>query len=196
MTKGYNSEKHHRRSIRVKRYDYSQPGAYFVTLIAKNRKCIFGRVEGNHIRLNEIGELVVNCWLRIPNHFGKKTNLDDFVLMPNHLHGIIFIYEALGKGEASPGIVTSPIESISGDASPLQPRGTQSRSLGAIIQNFKSISARQVNRLYFEPGNKIWQRNYYERIIRNEGELNAIREYILDNPINWEQDQENPKHNR
>jgi REP element-mobilizing transposase RayT len=191
MSKGYNSEKHHRRSIRVKRYDYSQPGAYFVTLVTQNRVCLFCDVEGSQIQPNEIGELIMKCWLRIPNHF-SKTNLDDFVLMPNHLHGIIFIYEALGKGEASPGIVTNSIESISGDASPLQPRETQSRSLGAIIQNFKSVSTRQVNRLYFEPGNKIWQRNYYERIIRNERELDAICQYIHDNPLNWALDKENP----
>ena len=191
MSKGYNSEKRSRRLIRLKGFDYSQPGAYFVTLVSKSRKCIFGRVEGNHIRHNEISELVVNCWLSISDHF-DNTRLDEFVLMPNHLHGIIFIHEILGKGEASPGIITSPVESISGDASPLRPRGTQSGSLSAIIQNFKSISTRKVNRLYYNPGNKIWQRNYYERIIRNERELNATREYIRDNPFNWELDKENP----
>ena len=112
-------DKHNRRSIRLKGYDYSQPGTYFVTLVAKNRDSIFGTVEGNQIRLNEIGELVVNCWLGIFDYF-DNTNLDEFVLMPNHLHGIKFIHEALGKGEASPGIIASPNESISGDASPPQ----------------------------------------------------------------------------
>ncbi len=184
-------DNHHRQSIRLKGYDYSQPGTYFVTLVAQNRERIFGTVEGNQIRLNEIGELVVNCWLSIPKYI-DIARLDEYVLMPNHFHGIINIDESYGKGEASPGIITSPIESISGDASPLQPRGTQSRSLSAIIQNFKSVSSRHVNRLYFKPGNKIWQRNYYERIIRNERELNAIRRYIRDNPLNWELDKENP----
>ena len=191
MSKGYHSEKRSRSSIRLKGFDYSQPGAYFVTLVSKNRNCIFGRIEGNHIRLNEIGELVVNCWLSIPKYF-DITILDEFVLMPNHLHSIIFIHEALGKGEASPGIIAMLFNDPSGDASPLQEMGTQSGSLSAIIQNFKSISTRKVNRLYFEPGNKIWQRNYYERIIRNERELNATRAYILDNPLNWELDKENP----
>ena len=184
-------DNHHRQSIRLKGYDYSQPGTYFVTLVAQNRERIFGTVEGNQIRLNKIGELVANCWLSIPKYF-DIARLDEYVLMPNHFHGIINIDESYGKGEASLGIITSPIESISGDASPLQPRGTQSRSLGAIIQNFKSVSTRKANRLYFEPGNKIWQRNYYERIIRNDRELNAIREYILDNPLNWALDKENP----
>ena len=175
----------------MKGYDYSFPGTYFVTLLSHGRECIFGEIKEGMIRQSDIGELVNDCWLGIPNYF-DNTNLDEFVLMPNHLHSIIFIHEALGKGEASPGIIASPIESIFGDASPLQPRGTQSRSLSAIIQNFKSVSSRHVNRLYFKPGNKIWQRNYYERIIRNARELNAIREYIRDNPLNWELDKENP----
>jgi putative transposase len=106
--------------------------------------------------------------------------------------GCIFIHEALGKGEASPEGSSNRMAMMPGDASPLQPMGTQSGSLSAIIQNFKSISTRKVNRLYFEPGNKIWQRNYYERIIRNERELNATRVYIRDNPLNWELDKENP----
>ena len=184
-------DNHHRQSIRLKGYDYSQPGTYFVTLVAQNRERIFGTVEGNQIRLNKIGELVANCWLSIPKYF-DIARLDEYVLMPNHFHGIINIDESYGKGEASLGIITSPIESISGDASPLQPRGTQSKSLAAIIQNFKSIITRNVNRIYFEVGKKIWQRNYYERIIRNERELNAIRRYIHDNPLNWALDKENP----
>ena len=191
MSKGYNSEKRSRRSIRLKGYDYSQPGAYFVTLVSKNRECIFGRVEQNHIRHNEISELVVNCWLSISDHF-DNTELDEFVLMPNHLHGIIFIHEGLGKGEASPEGSSNWTAILPGDASLQQPIGTQSGSLSAIIQNFKSISTRKVNRLCFEPGNKIWQRNYYERIMRNERELNATREYVRDNPLNWELDKENP----
>ena len=81
---------------------------------------------------------------------------------------------------------------MSENASPLRPRGTQPGSLGAIIQNFKSVSTRMVNKRYFEPGNKIWQRDYYERIIRNERELNDIRQYIRDNPLNWDLDSENP----
>ena len=134
---------------------------------------------------------MVNCWLNIPKNF-DNTSLDEFVLMPNHLLGIIFIHEARGKGEASPerqsnGTVIKP-----GDASPLHAEGTIPGSVGAIIQNFKSVSTRKVNRLYFKPGNKIWQRNYYERIIRNERELNAIRKYIHDNPYNWGLDKENP----
>lgn len=191
MSKEYNSEKLSRRSIRVRGYDYSLPGYYFVTLVAKNRECIFGMVEGNQIRINEIGELVVICWLKISSHF-DNTNLDEFVLMPNHLHGIVVIEEPHGRGEASHMIDLETKDQDFGDASPQHPIGTPPGSIGAIIQNFKSISTRKVNSLYFEPGNKIWQRNYYERIIRNDRELNTIRQYIRDNPLNWELDKENP----
>jgi putative transposase len=113
--------------------------------------------------------------------------------MPNHLHGIILITESSGKGEAFPEKISSSQKDSAGNASPLRPRGTESGSLGSIIQNFKSVSTRKVNKIYYERGNKIWQRNYFERIIRNEAELNAIRQYIRDNPLNWEKDQENPE---
>ena len=188
---GYDPEKYNRHSIRMKGYDYSLSGAYFVTIVAKNRKNILGWIERNQIRINEIGELVSYCWMRIPNNF-DRTKLDEYVMMPNHLHGIIFIDEASGKGEAFGDAKKIEIEAASSNASPLRPKGTVPGSLGAIIQNFKSVSTRMANKRYFEPGNKIWQRDYYERIIRNERELNAIRQYIRDNPLNWDLDSENP----
>ena len=190
MSKGDNALIHNRRSIRVKGYDYTQPGYYFITLVAKNRYCIFGSIAESDIKLNEIGELVVSCWLRIPDNF-EHTTLDEFILMPNHLHGIIVIEEAVGMGEAFGGIPQNVDNISSLNASPLQPIGTKSGSLGAIIQNFKSVSTRIVNKQFFKPGNKIWQRNYFERIIRNERELNAITCYIQQNPIRWQVDREN-----
>lgn len=187
----YDPDKYHRQSIRLKGYDYSLQGGYFVTLVAKDRECNFGMIEGSQIRLNKIGELVILCWLRIPNHFGN-TKLDEYVLMPNHFHGIIIIEEAQGKGEASRLINSGGKISFPMDASPQRLIGTQPGSIGAIVQNFKSVSTCRVNKIYIEPGNKIWQRNYFERIIRNERELNAIRQYIRDNPLKWELDKENP----
>ena len=184
---GYDPEKHHRRSIRMKGYDYSQPQAYFVTLLFHSRTCIFGEIKEGINRQSDIGKLVIDCWLRIPNYF-NDIGLDEHVLMPNHLHGIILIQDSIGKGEASLGIKINPVDSISGDASPLRPKGTRPGSLGAIIQNFKSVSTRMVNKKYFESGNNLWQRNYHERIIRNDRELNAIRQYIRDKPLNWELD--------
>jgi putative transposase len=187
---GYDPEKHHRRSIRMKGYDYSSPGAYFVTLLSHGRACFFGEIKEGIFRQSDIGKLVNDCWLRIPNHF-YDIGLDEYVLMPNHLHGIIFIHESLGKGEAFVESIQSDVDMKSANASPLQPRGTQPASTSAIIQNFKSVSTRMVNKRFFETGNKIWQRNYYERIIRNERELNAIRRYICDNTQDWELDIEN-----
>ena len=182
---------HNRHSIRLKGFDYSYPGVYFLTLVAHKRECLFGEIEDSQMKLSGTGKLLDECWNRIPIFF-PNTNLDEYIIMPNHLHGIIIIEEAHGRGEAS---VTSNLETTDQyleDASPQSPIGTRPGSLGAIIQNFKSVSTRKVNRLYFEPGNKIWQRNYYERIIRNDRELNAIRRYIRDNPLNWDLDKENP----
>ena len=188
---GIEPEKYHRQSIRMKGYDYTLPGAYFVTLLSQNRVCLFGEVENGEIKLSKIGQLVIDCWYGIPKMF-NNVELDEFVLMPNHLHGIFFINEADGKGEAFSDLQYAKDALSSENASPLQPRGTQSGSLSAVVQNFKSVSTRMVNKRYFKPGNKIWQRNYYDRIIRNDRELNAIRQYILDNPLNWEMDKENP----
>lgn len=187
----YDPERSHRRSIRLKRYDYSLPGTYFVTLISHGRVCLFGDIEDGKINLNSIGKLVVECWLSIPKNF-SNARLDELILMPNHLHGIIIICDSLGKGEAFAEIFKSTVDTNLVNASPLRPIGTQQGSLGAIIQNFKSVSTRMVNQKYFEAGNKIWQRNYFERIIRNDRELNAIRQYIRDNPNNWKLDRENP----
>jgi REP element-mobilizing transposase RayT len=187
---GYDPEIHHRRSIRYDGYDYTLPGAYFVTLLCYGRQCLFGEIRENSIDLSQIGILVSRFWLRIPNHF-ELASLDEFILMPNHIHGIIWIHEADGKGKAFAKFNLDLDEPTSANALPLRQVGSKSGSLSSIIQNFKSVSTRIVNKQFFKPGNKIWQRNYFERIIRNERELNAIRQYIRDNPLNWETDKEN-----
>jgi REP element-mobilizing transposase RayT len=188
---GDDPEKYNRHSIRMKGYDYSLPGAYFVTLISFHTEYLFGEVKNGELLQSDIGGLIKDCWIGLPI-FSEHIRLDEQVLMPNHLHGIIIIDTALGKGEAFSDIEPIEVEAESENASPLRPRGTQPGLLGAIIQNFKSVSTRMANKRYFEPGNKIWQRGYYERIIRNERELNAIRQYIRDNPLNWDLDSENP----
>ena len=180
---------HHRRSIRLPEYDYSSPGAYFVTIVTYQREALFGEIMNGEMRLNSLGKLVEKCWLTISTHF-PHAGLDEFVIMPNHLHEIILL--STGEASANNAFVL-PINPITADASPLHPIGTKPHSLGAIIQNFKSISTRLANSLYFNPGSKLWQRNYYEHIIRNEGELNDIRQYIQANPILWENDTENPQ---
>lgn len=191
MNSDIGTDDFNRQSLRFKGYDYSLPGAYFVTTISKRRVCLFGEVRKGNIVLSDIGRVVEKCWHNISKNF-PYVRLDEFVLMPNHLHGILFLFEAKGKGEAFSAINTDLDDINFENASPLRPHGTQSRSLGSVIQNFKSVSTRMVNRRYFKAGNKIWQRNYFERIIRNDRELYAIRQYIRDNPLNWRRDLENP----
>jgi putative transposase len=118
----YDPDKHHRQSIRLKGYDYSQPGGYFITLLAKDRKAIFGKIEGSQVRLNRISKLVKAYWLKIANHF-DKTRLDAFVLMPSHLRGIIIIEGSPGRGEASPLIFFARSFHKGCFASPIQRSG-------------------------------------------------------------------------
>jgi REP element-mobilizing transposase RayT len=170
---------HHRRSIRLKGYDYSQAGAYFVTVCTQDRACLFGDVVDGAMRLNEVGQIVGACWRMIPGHF-PNTELDGFVVMPNHVHGIIVITQR--------NLVRAT------HASPLQqpPRGLQCQSISAIIGSFKSAATKRIHALPRFANLPIWQRNYYEHIIRNEESLNHIRQYILDNPAWWAFDRDNP----
>jgi putative transposase len=175
-----------RRSIRLKGYDYSQPGGYFVTLCTKDKTHIFGLVEEESMTLSKIGKIAKECWLDIPHNF-RNVELDEWIIMPNHLHGIIFIHN-WRRGEAF-AEDNNQMKPPTANASPLRrPKGTTPKSLSAIIQNFKSVSTRRVNQLQGTPGHSLWQRGYYDRIIRNEKELDRIRCYIEDNPLKWELD--------
>jgi putative transposase len=179
-----------RRSIRFPRYDYAQPGEYFVTICTQNQLPILGRMESGRIILSQEGKIVMKCLDKIPHHFSNCT-LDAYAIMPNHIHVIIVLTQNR-RGEASAEDSSIlPFESQA-DASPLQPRGTKKGSLGAIVQNFKSVSTRKVNQLQETPGERIWQRNYFEHIIRTERALNTIRHYIQINPNRWELDRYNP----
>ena len=190
----YDPEKHHRRSIRLKGYDYTQPGGYYVTIVTQNRECLFGDVADGKMVLNGIGEIIEYYWQKIPQHF-NHTNLGVFQIMPNHLHGIIMITDyAVGAMHSRNENVHFKNNSIR-NASPQQtrPHGTQPGSLAAIVQNFESVTTRKINHIRKTPGQKLWQRNYWEHIIRNENDLNRICEYIINNPLQWESDDENPE---
>jgi putative transposase len=179
----YNPDIHHRRSIRLKDYDYSQAGAYFVTICTNNKECLFGDVINGAMQLNEMGIVAQQCWDAIPEHF-PKTFLDEFILMPNHMHGIIVI-NIVGAKNLSP-ILNDCDSSRAKNLLPLQHRGT-SMTIGSIVRGFKigvTKWARE-NAATYTP----WQRNYYEHIIRSELEMNKIREYITSNPLNWESDE-------
>lgn len=173
----YNSNIHHRHSIRLKEYDYSQEGYYYVTICTKDRIEYFGKIKIGKMELSTIGEIAQNCWIEIPKHF-DNVSLDTFVIMPNHLHGIVVIENnGIGIVGACHGM---PLQQF---AKP------KSRSLSMIINHFKSAAKRWCNKNNFEHFQ--WQRNYYEHVIRNEIELNTIREYIINNPVKWEFDKMN-----
>lgn len=175
-----------RKLTRLKGYDYSQSGAYFVTVCAHNRQNLFGGIEGGKIILNEYGNIVNHCWREIPAHF-PHVELDEFVIMPNHVHGVIII-NSVGANDYSP--LQTPIYSIKQSfASPKNMCGT-SKTIGSVIRGFKigvTKWFRQNTDHY-----AVWQRNYYEHIIRNDTELNRVRQYIIENPLKWDMDSENP----
>ena len=179
---GYHSDLHKRHSIRLQGYDYSKVGAYFVTVCTKDRECLFGDVRDGEICLNTLGVFVRKCWNDLSSRYAS-VELDAFVIMPNHVHGIVTI--GVGAGLALP-------ESENCTTTHNQGAASSAPTLWDIVRTFKSISAIGVNRLLMRSGQPVWQRNYYEHIIRNEDELNHIREYIMNNPIQWALDEENP----
>ncbi len=183
---------HHRQSIRLRDYDYSTAGGYFVTLCAFQRECLFGDVVGVEMRLSEIGEIVQNCWGAIRQHCPHVT-LDNFIIMPNHFHGILFINDGLhvGAQHAAPLPMDQPL-TLPNRTTGVTTSNVLPGSLGAIIRSFKSAATKQINTLHDNPGARVWQRNYYEHIIRGERDLDSIRRYIVDNPAKWADDENHP----
>jgi putative transposase len=184
-----------RRSIRLRGYDYTQPGAYFVTICTHKNQCPFDDPV--------LRGVVRTYWEAIPTHATHVT-LDAWVVMPNHLHGIIVIEGDASRVGARHSQLRSslprPFHSMAirpstgcfaGNALPLR-RGVPPGSLGAIVGNFKSVSARRINGVRHMAGMRVWQRNYYEHVIRSERALQRIREYIHNNPLRWDLDVENP----
>jgi len=191
----FDPQRHHRRSIRLKGYDYTQPGGYFITICTYQRECLLGEIIDDEMVLNPAGEIVQHAWDDLPNHFPNVV-LDQFCIMPNHVHGIVILKElpagwdddlnTAGSSRRG-GSQTRPYY----DDQPINPKN-QHHGLPEIVRAFKSFSSRRINELMESPGVPTWQRNYYEHIIRNRRELNAIRNYILANPLNWKLDQDNP----
>jgi len=182
MPSKFDPQKHHRRSIRLKGYDYTQPGAYFVTIVTHNRECLFGEIVNGEMVLNEIGKIVKQAWNDLIDHY-PNIELGAFCIMPNHVHCIIILVDpfVVGAGVVGAGLRPAPTEAT------IKPHG-----LPEIVRAFKSFSARHVNDFLKSPGVPLWQRNYYEHIIRNKDEWNRIHAYIESNPAAWETDDENP----
>ena len=190
----FDPQKHHRRSIRLKEYDYSQPGWYFITLCTNNREMLFGDVIAGKMVLNDAGVFTTECWRDIPGHY-PDVCLDEFIIMSNHVHGIINISE--NDENRNAGAKNVRVQNVRvQNFEPLQNHGNKyqkiiPRSIGSIIRGFKiSVTKwfRQNTDIY-----TVWQRNYYEHIIRNEPELNRIRQYIIENQIQWQNDKYFPR---
>ncbi len=176
---------HHRRSIRLKEYDYSQAGAYFITICTHQRENLFGKIVDGEMKLNEFGQIAHEEWHKTALIRGE-IDLDEFVIMPNHFHGIVIIHEPVrayhNKIVRAYGHTPLPTPNPAKFESP-------SRTLGAMVRGFKSAVTTQINQKRCTPGNPVWQRNYWEHIIRDEKDLYNAQAYILNNPIQWENDE-------
>lgn len=171
--------KHHRKSIRLQGYDYSQAGAYFVTICTHNRECVFGDIADREMILNKYGEIIQKIWDEIPEkYFG--VGIDYFQMMPNHIHGIIII---VGAQFIAPN---------NGNTRQYQGVINHAPTVGDIVRGVKARCSCMVNKMHGTPSASFWQRNYYEHVIRDKNDLNRVREYIQNNPLQWERDENNP----
>ena len=201
----YKPDKHHRHSIRLKEYDYSQAGAYFLAICTQNRECLFGDIIDGEIRLNEYGEIVAAEWIQT-QIIRQNIQIDEYVVMPNHFHGIIILNDPVGARRclarsemaARSEMPTRSEMATNAKQTNGQTRAThrvaptvQSGTIGSIIGQFKSIVTKQINQIRNTTGHPVWQRNYYEHVIRSEESLHKIREYIINNPLKWDDDENN-----
>ena len=182
----YNPQNHHRQSIRLPNYDYSRSGIYFITICTHQKQCLFGEIDHEKMLLNQIGNIVREEWLK-SSQIRQEIELDKYVIMPNHLHGIVMIHNNdLKIGDRSAiddqGASLAPLQDIT--------RRRKPRSLSSFVASFKSSVTKRIKIFCTQPNPRIWQRNYYESIVRNERHLNQVRQYIIDNPQKWLEDTE------
>ncbi len=171
-----------RQTLRLPDYDYSLPGAYFITICTQGKACVFGTVVDDSVHLNNLGRMVDATWTELPTHC-HGLHLDQFVLMPNHLHAVVFLSGSIDQNHPS----------IDGRTL----RSAPTVALPGIIRRFKTVTTSRVRRDVHTFGwhpfpGRLWQRNYYEHVIRNDDSLHRIREYIANNPTSWALDPENP----
>lgn len=164
-----------RRSIRLKNYDYSREGYYFVTICPQDRKCLFGDIVNGEMKINEMGKILNQAIQQTPI-IRDNVKIDVFQIMPNHVH-IILIITYCGRGVMH--------------YAPTAQLKSPSQTLGSIIRGIKSITSKQIRIMMNNREFPVWQRNFYERIIHSEKELNQIRFYIQMNPSRWERDRNN-----
>lgn len=157
----YDPQKHHRRSIRLRGYDYRDPGAYFVTICTDDRRCLFGEIIDGEMYLSDVGQVAQWIWNAIPERY-SNVDLDQYVIMPNHIHGIVVLRPYEGAINCAP-------------------------TLGLILRRFKALTTRYLHAA--EVSDFAWQRDFYDHITRAERNLNGIRQYIIDNPARWTEDE-------
>ena len=196
----FEQNQHHRRSIRLEGYDYTTPGGYFITFVTQGRACLFGDIVKDEMQYSEKGQIAYECWRAIPDHF-PTVELGAFVIMPNHVHGIIILREDVGGDAVSENrsAILSPTVGATHWVAPTNGRkyviptnGPQRGSIGAIIGAYKMSVTRKIV-AQFGGVPDLWQRNYYEHIIRNDEEHKRIHLYIESNPVHWNSDAENPE---
>jgi REP element-mobilizing transposase RayT len=171
-------------TTRLRNWDYRKDGVYFVTICTKNRAEAFGRIENGEVRLSGVGEIAAQCWSEIPIHH-TGVMLDEFVIMPNHVHGLIVLNNHIDPVE--PLHCNGSTKTISEQMAAISPK---TGSLGSVVRSYKSAVSRLAHQAGFEFG---WQERYWDHIVRNDGELGRIRNYIIRNPVKWEHDQQNPQ---
>lgn len=179
----------HRRSIRLPEFDYTQPGAYFITLVTVNRTHLFGEIVDGIFRSTPLGEIARQEWFKTAELRSYVTiNEDEFVVMPNHIHGIIHVEEHTSMANPVKAQLRCAVTQQRCAPTPFKP--IQPASLGAVVRAYKSAVTYAAHKVNLHSGKTIWQRNYYEHIIRNELDLLQIQEYIISNPATWQEDKE------
>lgn len=186
----FDPKKHHRRSIRLKGYDYTRKGAYYITIVTHQREHLFGEVVNGEMQLNRFGLVAKQQWEKLARRF-KHVELIAFVIMPDHIHGIIMIVDerrGTAKGQTDPGEGASrraPTDHTEKFGNPVK------GSIPTIVRSYKSAVALRINLMRGTKGLPVWQSNYYEHVIRDEKDLQAKYDYIVGNPLNWKNDHEN-----
>jgi len=173
----HHPRRYRRSSLRLRGYDYSSQGAYFVTICTYQRTCLFGKIVNGKTQLSPFGQIADDYWQQIPTHF-PNVDLDEYIIMPNHVHGIIFTKYSVIKKQSG---TTERFGNM------MKPG-----ALSTIVRSFKSATTRQINILRAAPGSPVWQRNYYDHIIRNAMSYGQIKQYIRHNPLLWQTDQLHP----
>ena len=183
----FNPLTHNRNSIRLQGYDYSSEGAYFLTICTYHRQQLFGNIIEGQMKLNRFGLIAENEWEKSAT-LRSEIELGEYVIMPNHMHAIVYIIDTHRRAVRPNTSTTIIIPTLKIQKSQNKPPGLKSKSIGSLISGFKSSVTKQINIIRNTPGEPVWQRNYWDHIIRNDKSFDKIEEYIINNPLNWNQD--------